>query len=96
MLKKIAPDKWKHFYAGILMGVIVQVIANWLLANQPFFSASITLVIVIIVSYGFELFSKLTGFGHYDFMDAVASVIGGVAGMGIVWAGVYAFHYYKI
>jgi glycopeptide antibiotics resistance protein len=96
MLKKIAPDKWKHFYAGILMGVIVQIVASWLLANQPFLSTTITLLIVIIVSYGFELFSKITGLGRYDFMDAVASVIGGVAGMGIVWAVVWASHYYKI
>ena len=96
MLKNIAPDKWKHFYAGILMGVIVQIIGIWLLANQPFLSTIITLLIVIIVSYGFELFSKITGFGHYDFMDAVASIIGGVAGMGIVWAVVWASSYYKI
>jgi hypothetical protein len=96
MLKNIAPDKWKHFYAGILMGVIVQIIGIWLLANQPFLSTIITLLIVIIVSYGFELFSKFTGFGHYDFMDAVASIIGGVAGMGIVWAVVWASSYYKI
>ena len=72
------------------MGVIVQIIGIWLLANQPFLSTIITLLIVIIISYGFELFSKITGMGHYDFMDAVASVIGGVAGMGIVWAAVWA------
>ena len=67
------------------MGVIVQIIGIWLLANQPFLSTIITLLIVIIISYGFELFSNITGFGHYDFMDAVASVVGGVAGMGIAW-----------
>ena len=96
MFKKIAPDKWKHFYVGILMGVIVQIVGMWLLANQPFLSTIITLLIVIIISYGFELFSKITGFGHYDFMDAVASVVGGVAGMGIAWAVVWALSYYKI
>jgi glycopeptide antibiotics resistance protein len=88
MFKKIAPDKWKHFYAGILMGVVVQIIARWLFS--PVLSVTITLLIIIIVSYGFELFSKITGIGRYDFMDAVASVIGGVAGMGIVWAFVWA------
>jgi glycopeptide antibiotics resistance protein len=96
MFKKIAPDKWKHFYAGILMGVILQVVDRWLFLNQPILSVTITLVIIIIVSYGFELFSKITGIGRYDFMDAVASVIGGVVGMGIVWAVVSASGYYKI
>lgn len=91
MFKKIAPDKWKHFYAGILMGVIVQLIGRWLFLSQPVLSVTITLIIIIIVSYGFELFSKITGIGHYDFMDAVASVIGGVAGMAIIWAFIWAF-----
>jgi hypothetical protein len=42
-----------------------------------FFSAAI--------GYGFELFSKITGKGHYDFMDAVATVIGALPGIGIVF-----------
>jgi glycopeptide antibiotics resistance protein len=54
------------------------------------------LLIVISISYGFELFSKITRIGHYDIMDAVASIIGGVAGMGIVWVIVWAFFPYKI
>jgi glycopeptide antibiotics resistance protein len=85
MFKKIAPDKWKHFYVGILMGAVLQALGFWLLSNHPVLSTSLALLIVIIISYGFELFSKFTRIGHYDFMDAVASTIGGVAGMGIVW-----------
>jgi hypothetical protein len=91
MFKKIAPDKWKHFYAGILMGAVLQGLGIWLLSNHPVVSTSLVLLIVIIISYGFELFSKITGFGRYDFMDAVASAIGGIAGMGIVWAAVWAY-----
>ncbi|OQP67265.1 hypothetical protein A3860_02600 [Niastella vici] len=96
MFKKIAPDKWKHFYAGTLLGVIFQIIDIWLFPNQPFLSTIITLVIVIIISYGFELFSKITGFGIYDIMDAVASIIGGIVGMGAGWAVAIAFLHYKI
>jgi glycopeptide antibiotics resistance protein len=81
MFKKIAPDKWRHFYAGILMGLVLQIAGLWLLADQPVLGTGIVLMIVIVISYGFELFSKLTGMGVYDFMDAVATVIGGVAGM---------------
>jgi len=96
MFKKIAPDKWRHFYAGILMGAVLQGFGMWILSNHPFISTSLALLIVIIISYGFELFSKITGMGRYDFMDAVASVIGGVAGMGIVWLVVLSCFSYKI
>lgn len=89
MFKKIAPDKWRHFYAGILMGAVLQGTGIWLLSNQPALSTVVALLIVIAVSYGFELFSKFTGMGVYDIMDAVASAIGGVTGMGIVWLVVW-------
>ena len=82
MLRKIAPDKWKHFYVGILMGLVLQIAALWLLTEQAALGTGLVLIIVISISYGFELFSKFTGLGHYDFMDAVASVIGGLLGMG--------------
>jgi hypothetical protein len=80
---KIARDKWKHFYVGIAMGAVLQALGLWLLAGSPALTTAIVLTIVIVISYGFELFSKFTGLGHYDFMDAVASVIGGVLGMGL-------------
>ena len=57
---------------------------GWLFANEPVLAVMIVLAAVIAISYGFELFSKFTGIGYYDIMDAVASVIGGVVGMGIV------------
>jgi hypothetical protein len=89
MLKKIAPDKWRHFYVGILMGAVLQALAVWLLSDQILLGTGIVLIIVIVISYGFELFSKFTGFGVYDFMDAVASVIGGIVGMAV--AGLIAW-----
>lgn len=82
MLKNIAPDKWRHFYVGILMGAFLQGLAWWLLPGSIGLATLIALAIVVAVSYGFELFSLITGMGIYDFMDAVASVIGGVVGMG--------------
>jgi hypothetical protein len=82
-LPKIAPDKWKHFYVGILMGAVLQGLGWWLLPGQVGLSVVIALTIVVVISYGFELFSLVTGKGHYEFMDAVASVIGGSVGMGI-------------
>ena len=84
MLKKIAPDKWRHFIAGIIMGSLLQAFLWWLWPNQLGLVTIAVLTLVVVISYGFELFSKITGKGRYDFMDAVASVVGGVLGMAVV------------
>jgi len=84
MKYKIAADKWRHFYVGIPMGMVLQMLARWLYYPPLIHAILLALLGVIAISYGFELFSKITGLGIYDFMDAVASVIGGVLGMGIV------------
>jgi glycopeptide antibiotics resistance protein len=84
MKMKIARDKWRHFYAGIPLGVFCQLVADWLYAPPVYRSVIAALIAVAAVSYGFELFSKITGLGIYDFMDAVASLIGGVLGMLLV------------
>ena len=84
MIKQIAPDKWRHFFAGIVLGFALQSAGWWLLSGRLQIITIIVFVIVLILSYGFELFSKITGKGRYDFMDAVASVIGGMIGQGII------------
>lgn len=83
LFKSLAPDKWRHFYAGILMGAVLQLLGWWLMPNHIGLSVLLVLGLVIIISYGFELFSLITGLGVYDFMDAVASAIGGVLGLGL-------------
>ncbi|KAA2239939.1 hypothetical protein F0L74_27535 [Chitinophaga agrisoli] len=89
MPNSIPPDKWSHFYAGILIGAIFQSITAYLLPAMPFTGAAIAFLLLVCVSYGFELFSLITGKGHHDVMDAVATVIGGLIGMligeGFVW-----------
>ena len=65
------------------MGAVLQGLGWWLLPGQVGLSVVIALTIVIVISYGFELFSLVTGKGHYEFLDAVASVIGGSVGMGV-------------
>lgn len=84
MFKKIQPDKWRHFYVGILMGVVLQFISWKMFTHNAVLSIGIALLVVAAISYGFELFSKITGMGRYDIMDAVASIIGGVIGMALV------------
>ncbi len=80
----IARDKWRHFYAGVPLGIFCQLIANWMYGASMITAVIAAFIAVSAVSYGFELFSKITGLGVYDFMDAVASVIGGVLGMVII------------
>ena len=83
MAKRIAPDKWKHFFTGIGMGAILQGFISFLLRDHLILATVIAFVLVVVISYGFELFSKTTGFGIYDFIDAVASAIGGSLGIGV-------------
>lgn len=81
---KIAPDKWKHFFTGIVMGTVLQAFFSFLLRAHTGLSIVLAVFFSIAIGYGFELFSKFTGKGHYDVMDAVASVIGAVVGIGLV------------
>jgi len=82
MLKRIAPDKWKHFYVGILMGIFLECFFVLLLGFSVTYGTIWAVSISIAVSYGFELFSLFTGRGHYEFLDAVAAIIGALIGIG--------------
>lgn len=66
------------------MGVVLQFISWKMFTHNAVLSIGIALLVVAAISYGFELFSKITGMGRYDIMDAVASIIGGVIGMALV------------
>lgn len=83
MVKKIGRDKWKHFFAGIVMGIVLQSFGWFLFPKQPVWATVTAFIPVIIISYGFELYSKYTGKGHYEVNDAIASAIGGVLGMAL-------------
>jgi hypothetical protein len=83
-MPKIGPDKWKHLYVGILMGAGLQGMAVWLLPTGLLWPSIIALLLVVSISYGWELLSKITGKGHYEIMDAIFSVVGGIIGMSAV------------
>jgi glycopeptide antibiotics resistance protein len=83
-MKKIEKDKWKHFYVGIGMGIVVQAFMTFLLPAHLVLATAIAFVLTVIISYGFELYSLFTGHGHYDLMDAIAGVVGGLAGMALL------------
>jgi VanZ family protein len=83
-LIKIAPDKQKHFFVGILLGAVLQIITGHLIPQHYVLSITITFILLIAICYGFELFSLITKKGHYEILDAVAGIIGGVIGMIII------------
>jgi hypothetical protein len=84
---KIAPDKWKHFFVGIAMGIVLQASTWFLFPGQIVWGTVITFIMVTAISYGFELYSKFTGKGHYEVDDAIAAIIGGVLGMAVILIG---------
>lgn len=66
------------------MGACLQLAAQWLLPGSQVLATVAAFVLVMAISIGFEVFSLVTGWGHYDLYDAIASIIGGVLGIGIV------------
>ena len=66
------------------MGAILQVFTYYLMPKHFVIDIILAFILVVVISYGFELFSLITKKGHYDILDAVAGIIGGVAGMGII------------
>ena len=82
--KKIGPDKWKHFFVGIPMGIVLQAFSWFLFPRQIVLQTIIAFILAIAITYGFELYSKFTGKGHYEINDAVAGTIGGILGMSLI------------
>jgi len=82
---KIARDKWKHFFVGVVIGCVLQAFFSFLLDHHIIYSLLLSLIFSFAIGYGFELFSKFTGKGHYEFMDAIAVLLGFIPGIGIVF-----------
>ena len=88
-MKKIGKDKWKHFYVGIFLGLLFQFLFSFLFNFSPLNSILTSFAFVAAIAYGFELFSLYSGYGHYDKMDAVASVIGGILGQAVLFPAIF-------
>ncbi len=66
------------------MGITLQAFAWYWLPTHFIAGIIATSVIVIAVSYGFEVLSLITKRGHYEILDAVAAIIGGAIGIAII------------
>jgi hypothetical protein len=66
------------------MGATLQTFAGYLMPDHVITGIIITFILVVAVSYGFELYSLITKKGHYEILDAVAAIIGGLVGMGVI------------
>jgi len=80
---RIAPDKQKHFLVGIMMGAFLQAFFLFELPHHPLLAVASSFILSFVIAYGFELFSKFTGRGHYELMDAIAAMIGAVLGIAV-------------
>ena len=84
MLNGIKPDKWRHFFVGVGMGLLFEALLLHFLPLFAWTGSLVVLLLIAAISYGFELASLVFKRGHYDVMDAVAGVAGGVVGMGLI------------
>lgn len=79
----IAPDKWKHIIVGLVLGIAFPALVSWILPGSLLMPVLLSFAAIGFIGFGFELFSKITGYGHAEVMDAVATLAGGVIGIGI-------------
>ena len=84
MLRSIKKDKWKHFVVGIGLGLLFEWAAIHYLPFSIGWSSLLVFVLIVFICYGFEVASLVFKRGHYDVMDAVAGIIGGVIGMACI------------
>lgn len=73
------------------MGGTLQTIAGYLMPEHAVTGVIITFILVVAVSYGFELYSLITKKGHYEILDAVAAIVGGIIGMGVILLVKYVY-----
>lgn len=76
-------DKWRHLVSGVPMSLVLY------FANHYLFGGSmaiwLSIVLVILISVGFELLSLILKKGTCYMLDALFSVIGGLAGVLLAW-----------
>jgi hypothetical protein len=80
---KLAPDKWRHIIAGFAIGLVLPMAGFFLFGLPPASNYFLSFFGLLFISYGFEIFSFVTGKGHYEMMDAIVTVAGGLPGLAL-------------
>ncbi|MEJ7586845.1 MAG: hypothetical protein WKI04_04720 [Ferruginibacter sp.] len=89
---KIDKDKKKHFWVGIPLGMLLQFVTLYVFPAQHALSIGITMVLLIAGCYAFELFSLVTRKGHAEHLDAIAGIVGGMAGIAFTYIFIFVFN----
>ena len=87
---KIGNDKKKHFFVGIPLGGLLQFLSIYWLTVEMAWSITTSFVVLVIICYGFESYSLVTGKGHADNLDAIAGILGGIIGIAL-WCWIASY-----
>lgn len=83
-MPKIGKDKWRHFWVAIPMAIIIYEGLAYFFWLEKGMLLLLSSLLIILICYGFELFSLFTTKGHAEWNDAIAGIIGGAAGLILV------------
>lgn len=81
----MAADKWKHFILGIPLGILLMIAGLYFFPSAVVLVTVFSVIALVVICYGFEIFSLLSGKGHYELMDAIVGIVGGLIGIGITY-----------
>lgn len=76
-------DKWKHLLVCIPLGVTLQAGSMHVVPDRPLLAIFLAFSLMVFVAYMFEIFSLITDLGYYEMLDALASILGGILGIGL-------------
>jgi hypothetical protein len=83
-MKKMNWEKCKHFFIGITIGVVTQALIWWFLPPQIKLITVVSLMLIMVLNFGFDLFSKIKGKGGYELLNIAAGTIGGAVGIAVI------------
>lgn len=73
------------------MGIAFPLAGLFIFPDYLIANLLISFGIIVQIGFGFELFSLITGKGHPEIMDGIATVAGGVLGVGLCLLGLKLF-----
>lgn len=80
-MKNWERDKWKHFWVGIPLGILLLAASLYVLPNRILLAGIFAISLLVLICFMFEVLSLITDLGFYEIMDAVAGIAGGILGM---------------